>query len=159
MTGEARTGPGLGPALAVFVASIVASVPATSAAAPQWKVAVAAPGTGESAASARPAAPTGLVASCATTKGEITLDWTPVSHASAYTVYDSTTSSNGPYTTYASGVTSSTYKTGPLARKAGRRRGLTRYWFKVAAIVGNSWTSAQSSAGGELTVSANGTCH
>ena len=70
---------------------------------------------------------------------------TAVTHATTYTVYDSTTSATGTYTSVASGVTTTSWTSGTLT--AG-----TNYWFEVTVSVGSNWASAKSTATGESTI-------
>lgn len=81
-----------------------------------------------------PSAPTGLTATAQT--GEIDLKWTASSGATSYTIGRSTTST-GPFTAIASGLTSTSYRdTSSLV--AG-----TRYYYVVAAV-NSSGTSPNS---------------
>lgn len=116
-------------------------------AASNWLVQVAAGSKGEGHASILPAAPTSTAASCAapTTSKTIKVTWNAVTHATTYSVYDSTTSAGGTYSLIASGVSTTSWTSGALTSG-------TNYWFEVVAIVGSHWASVKSSATGESTI-------
>jgi hypothetical protein len=116
-------------------------------AASNWVVQVAAGSKGESQASILPAAPTGSAAACAapTTAKTIKVTWNAVTHATTYSVYDSTTSAGGTYSLIASGVATTSWTSGALSSG-------TNYWFEVVVIVGTHWASVKSSATGESTI-------
>lgn len=86
-----------------------------------------------------PAAPTGLTAT-ASGKGAIALSWAAATDATSYNVKRSTVS-GGPYTTIATGVTTTTFK------NSGLTAGVT-YFYVVSAVnsVGESPNSNQASA-------------
>jgi endoglucanase len=86
-----------------------------------------------------PAFPTGLIAA-APSSTQITLTWNAVTGATSYNVKRSTTS-GGPYTTIATGVTTTSYTDGGLT--AG-----VRYYYVVSAVIGGveSLNSAEASA-------------
>jgi cellulose 1,4-beta-cellobiosidase len=75
----------------------------------------------------------------------ITLTWVAVTHATSYTVYKATAAASGPYTSTATGVTTTTWTSGTLA--AGN------YWFEIAAYQGAHWVSTNSVATSETTTS------
>src|SRR5215831_2552886 len=85
-----------------------------------------------------PAAPTGLAATAG--NAQVTLNWNASSGASSYNIKRSTTS-GGPYTTIATGVTSTSYTNTGLANG-------TTYFYVVSAVnaVGESGNSNQASA-------------
>src|SRR5215813_12725476 len=85
-----------------------------------------------------PAAPTGLAATSG--NAQVTLNWNASSGASSYNVKRSTTS-GGPYTTIATGVTSTSYTNTGLANG-------TTYFYVVSAVnaAGESGNSNQASA-------------
>jgi fibronectin type 3 domain-containing protein len=85
-----------------------------------------------------PAAPTGLTATAGNT--QVSLSWTASSGATSYNVKRATVS-GGPYTTVATGVTTTSYTNTGLTNG-------TTYYFVVSAInsVGESANSAQVSA-------------
>jgi pectate lyase len=85
-----------------------------------------------------PAAPTGLAATAG--NAQVTLNWNASSGASSYNVKRSTTS-GGPYTTIATGVTSTSYTNTGLANG-------TTYFYVVSAVnsFGESGNSNQASA-------------
>jgi cellulose 1,4-beta-cellobiosidase len=75
----------------------------------------------------------------------IKVSWTAVTHATTYTVYDSTTSATGTYSSVAAGVATTSWTSGTLSSG-------TNYWFEVTASVGSNWTTAKSSATAESTI-------
>jgi fibronectin type 3 domain-containing protein len=85
-----------------------------------------------------PAAPTGLAATAG--NAQVTLNWNASSGASSYNVKRSTTS-GGPYTTIATGVTSTSFTNTGLTNG-------TTYFYVVSAVnsVGESGNSSQASA-------------
>jgi hypothetical protein len=87
-----------------------------------------------------PPAPTGLTAVASTQKGRILLSWQPSPGAASYKVKRSMTS-GGPYTTVATGVTTTSYTDGGLRTK-------TTYYYVVSAVnqAGESPNSNQASA-------------
>ena len=119
----------------------------TAWAATNWVVHVATTNSGEAHAQALPAAPASPTSACtspASTK-TVKVSWSAVTHATAYAVYESTTTATGTYTLATSGVTGTSWTTGVLA--AGN------YWFEVLADVGSNWASAKSTATAERTIS------
>jgi hypothetical protein len=141
----------LPPALgAVCAATILGGA---AAGATSWIVVLHTNSAGEGHAQALPAAPASPAAACAapTTAKTIKVTWTAVTHATAYSVYDSTTSATGTYTLVAGGIATNSYTTAALATG--------NYWFEVTASVGTNWAGAKSSATGESTInSANPFC-
>ena len=132
------------PALAlVCVATTFGGV---ASGATNWIVVRQANSAGEGSAQALPSAPTGVTATCTspTTSKKITVSWSAVSHATAYGVYDSTTSATGAYSLVTS-VTTTTW-TPTTALSAGN------YWYKVTASIGTNWTGVESSATVESTI-------
>ena len=114
-----------------------------------WVVHVAAGSKGESQASVLPVAPTGIAASCAapTTSKTIKVTWNAVTHATTYSVYNSTTTASGTYSLIASGVATTSWTSGALTSG-------TNYWFEVVAVVGTNWAGVKSSASAESTINA-----
>jgi hypothetical protein len=102
---------------------------------------------GETQANALPSAPTAAAAACnaPTTAKTVKITWNAVTHASTYSVYDSTTSATGTYSLLASGISTNSYTSGTLMTNK-------NYWFEVTAVVGSNWASAKSSATGESTI-------
>lgn len=133
----------------VLVAVVLASV--VPAAGSSWSLALAAGSKAEAQARPGPAAPSGVNDVCVSPSGRtVTVSWNAVADASSYTVFKSTTTSTGSYTSTATGVTGNSWTSGPLA--AGN------YWFKVEAYVGTKWVSAQSAATPtETTIATTGT--
>ena len=116
-------------------------------AAGNWVVHLAAGSKGEAHAQTLPSAPTGVSAACAapTTSKTIKVTWSAVTHATTYSVYDSTTTATGTYTLVASGVATTSWTSGTLTTG-------THYWFEVVTNVGSNWTSAKSAASAESTI-------
>ncbi len=122
-----------GALLVVVLFGLALSLLATSGtawAATNWVVHVATTNSGEAHAQALPAAPASPAAACtspASTK-TVKVSWSAVTHATAYAVYESTTTATGTYTLVMSGVTATSWTTGVLGdrqllvRGAGRRR-------------------------------------
>jgi hypothetical protein len=134
----------LPPALGAVCAALM--VGGAAAGATSWIVVLHSNSAGEGHAQAFPAAPTGPAAACAapTTSKTIKLTWNTVTHATTYSVYDSTTSATGTYTLLASGIGTNSYTTAALASG--------NYWFEVTATVGTNWAGSRSSATGESTI-------
>lgn len=116
-------------------------------AATSWLVTLHTGSSGETHSQVLPSAPTGATAACSapTTAKTIKVSWTAVSHATTYSVYDSTTSATGTYSLLAGGVSATSWTSGTLT--AG-----THYWFEVSAAIGSNWSSAKSSATAESTI-------
>ena len=112
-----------------------------------WLVHVASTNAGQAKATTLPAAPAGIGAACAapTTSKTVTVSWNTVTHATTYSVYESTTSATGTYTLAASGITTTSWTSGTLTAGA-------HYWFEVVTTIGTNWTSAKSSASPESTM-------
>lgn len=68
-----------------------------------------------------------------------------MTHATTYSVYESTTTATGTYTSVATGVTTTSWTSGTLT--AG-----TNYWFEVLAVIGTNWAGTRSVATGESTI-------
>jgi hypothetical protein len=134
--------------LIVAVAICLGTVNAAWAAG-NWVVHLVAGSKGEAHAQALPVAPTGVSDSCAApvTSKTIKVTWSAVTHATAYTVYDSTTSAGGTYAQIASGVTTLSWTSGSLTSG-------THYWFEVVAVIGSNWTSPKSAATAQSTINA-----
>ena len=72
------------------------------------------------------------------------VSWTAETGASSYTIYDSTTSITGPWTSLASGQTGTSYTTAALSGTSGG----TNYWFAVATkLTDTNWTLSTQSTG------------
>jgi hypothetical protein len=80
---------------------------------------------------------------------EVKVTWSAVTHATSYTIYDSTTSSSSGYASEATGQTGTSWTSGTLTA--------ANYWFEVAAYVGTKWVSVNSAATGETTIKTSGT--
>jgi len=124
----------------VFVmATVLSAVPASAS---SWTVAAKTASTGEARAQA---GPTGVSDTCvSSSEREVTVTWNAVTDASNYSVFKSTTLT-GSYLSAAAKVTGTSWTSGTLA--AGT------VYFKVEALVGTNWVSAESTATGETTLS------
>ena len=119
---------------------------APAAAAGLWHLALAAGSHGEAHSQAGPSAPANPAAVCSGLGLSIKVSWSAVTHASTYTVYQSTSTATGPYSAVASGVTTTSWTSGVLSTGS--------YWYEVAATVGTTWTSAKSAATAQRTITA-----
>lgn len=81
----------------------------------------------------------------AATSTTIKVTWSAVSHATAYSFYESTTSSNRTSTLVASSISTTSWTSGTWTAN-------TNYWFEVRANTGPNWVSAKSSATGDSTI-------
>ncbi len=133
--------------LVFTVALCTLSAPGSAWATTNWVVHLAASSKALARATALPAAPSSITASCAapTTSKTIKVTWGAVTHATGYSVYQSTTSATGTYTLAASGIATTSWTSGSLTAS-------TNYWFEVVAVVGTNWSSANSSASAESTI-------
>ena len=125
--------------------AVVAVQAAPSGAA--WTMSLAAGGTAQ-ASSGTLTAPGGATSICTgagANKDEVRITWNAVSRATSYTIERSTTSSAVGFSTFATGVTGTSYLTNPPAGT---------YWFRVVAARG-SWTSPPSTATGPRTTGNN----
>ena len=132
----------------VFAAVLIGLVMAPAVdAASNWVVHVGSTNSGEGKANVLPAAPASPAAACTSPASNKTIkvSWSAVTHATTYSVFQSTTSSTGTYTSIATGVTATSWTSGTTAGN---------YWFKVEALVGSNWTSPQSAATAENTITA-----
>jgi hypothetical protein len=123
-------------AVAILVVTLVVVVTAgsASASASTWAVALHAGSEGQARAQAGPLAPTGVSATCVSvSQQKVTVTWGAITHASTYTVYDSTISSLGGFAVIASGVSGTTWTSATLS--------VGSYWFEVTAYVGSQWVS------------------
>jgi hypothetical protein len=121
------------------------------AAASTWTAGLTASNSGESHTQAVPSAPTGISAVCAATRGEVTVTWDTTAHAASYTLYDSTTSATGTYSSLATGIATTSYTTGVLT--SGKN-----YWFEVVVYLGTQWASAKSTVSHERQINILGLC-
>ncbi|HUE07556.1 MAG TPA: hypothetical protein VMP41_09020 [Acidimicrobiales bacterium] len=130
-----------------LVGFVLASSTGAAWATTNWMVTLHTASSAEAHSQTVPSAPTGVTATCnaPTLTKTIKVSWTAVTHATTYTVYDSTTSASGTYTSIATGVTTTSWTSGTLT--AG-----TNYWFEVAVSVGSNWLSTKSSATAESTI-------
>ena len=138
-------------AIASLAAGLLTVATATPVLASGWAETLAAGSKAEARAITLPAGP-GVVGTACTspTASIITVTWSPVPLATGYTVFDSTTSSIGPYTSVATGLTGTSWSSGKLASG--------NYWFKLSASIGPNWTGGLSSPSGESTVVKNKAC-
>ena len=130
-----------------LVGLVLASSTGAAWAATNWMVTLHTASSAEAHSQTVPSAPTGVTAACnaPTSTKTIKVSWTAVAHATTYTVYDSTTSATGTYTSVATGVATTSWTSGTLT--AG-----THYWFEVTVSVGSNWTSTKSAATAESTI-------
>jgi hypothetical protein len=130
-----------------LVGLVLVSSTGAAWAATNWMVTLHTASSAESHSQTVPSAPTGVTAACnaPTSTKTIKVSWTAVAHATTYTVYDSTTSATGTYTSVATGVATTSWTSGTLT--AG-----THYWFEVTVSVGSNWTSTKSAATAESTI-------
>jgi hypothetical protein len=135
-------------ALACCLATVACAVAGPARAATNWTVARAGAGGGTGQAEPLPAAPGGVDAACVSLVGwTIKVSWNSVPHASAYTIYRSTTSGTSgfsAYTTVGGGTTS--YSDSNFSV-------LTSYWYRVTATVGTNWTGPQSASSPRRSIS------
>jgi fibronectin type 3 domain-containing protein len=129
----------------VTIVCAVALLGGAAAGATSWVVVLHASSAGEGHAQTLPSAPTSVTASCPapTTSKTITVTWGAVTHATTYSIYDSTTSATGTYTLVTS-VSTTSYTSGTLATG--------NYWYEVTASIGTNWASGKSTASGESTI-------
>jgi cellulose 1,4-beta-cellobiosidase len=133
--------------LVVGTALSLISFTKTAWATTNWVAHLAAGSKGAGHAQALPSAPTSPAASCnaPTTSKTIKVTWSAVTHATTYSVYDSTTTAGGTYSLIASGVATASWTSGTLTSG-------THYWFEVVANIGNNWSSVKSAATGSTTI-------
>jgi hypothetical protein len=132
-------------ALAVVVALALSVTQEPSTAASNWTLSVHGTSSGESRSKSLPSAPGSATASCTSViSNTIKVTWSAVTGASSYTVYEATSAASGPYSSAATGVTSTSWTSPGLSTGD--------YWFEVAAYEGANWASANSSATAESTV-------
>ena len=133
-------------AACTLIAAAGVWVPAPATAAGTWHPALATGSHGEAQSQAGPAAPANPAAVCSGLGLSIKVSWSAVTHASTYTVYQSTTAATGPYSSVASGVTGTSWTSGILTTG--------NYWYEVTATVGSAWTSVKSAATAQRTITA-----
>lgn len=103
--------------------------------------------SGEAKSTVAPSAPTGVSATCTSSSAKaVKVAWSAVTHATSYTVSQSSTSATSGYTVVATGVTALNWTTGSLSTG--------NHWYEVAAAVGTHWASANSSGVGPRTIAA-----
>ena len=101
--------------------------------------------SGEAKSTAAPGAPTGVSATCTSSSAKtVKVAWSAVTHATSYTVSQSSTSATSGYSVVATGVTARNWTTGSLSTG--------KYWYAVAATVGTHWASVHSSGVGSRTI-------
>jgi hypothetical protein len=116
-----------------------------------WTVSVAAGSKAQAQAPSATPVPTGVTATCvSSTQTTVTVTWTAETGAQTYTVYDSTTSATGPWTSLGP-VTAPTvtYTSGSLTPAGG-------YYFAVTTTLSDAaWgASTQSTASAKRTIGA-----
>ena len=116
-------------------------------AAPNWDIGLGSPSGGQTPAEGAPSAPDGVTAMCASPTGNTAeVGWNAVSQATTSTIFYSTTSSTSGFAPAATGVVGTSWTSSGLASGD--------YWFEVAVSVGTYWTSPDSSATAQLTITA-----
>ncbi len=119
----------------LMVSLMATSMPVSAST--NWHISLAAASHGEARATSL-ATPSGTAGTCVSPTGAtIKVTWSATTHASSYTVYDSTTSSSSGFAIVAASVVGTSWTSGSLAAAT--------YWFKVTAHVG-TWTSSQSAS-------------
>ena len=132
-------------AFGVSAVTVLCLVPAPMAAASNWTASIQLGSTAESNSGSPPAAPSGVTATCTSPlTATIAVTWNPVSNASTYDVYQSTTSSSAGYVMAESDVSGTSWTTGSLTTG--------NYWFEVSASVGAFWAGPNSIATAPRTV-------
>ena len=116
-----------------------------ASAASNWATAINAGSNGEAQAQTAPSAPSGVTATC-TSALQTTVDvsWNAVAHATTYTIFESTTSSSTGFSSVATGVVGTSWRSPSLPTGS--------YWFEVVAYVGTNWTSPNSAATAQRTI-------
>ena len=84
-----------------------------------------------------------------TTSKTIKVSWSAVTHATSYSVYESTTSATAGYTLAVTGITTTSWTSGTLAAAT--------HWFEIVVVSGTNWTSANSTATSQATIHNSGT--
>lgn len=136
--------------VAATVAGAALLISACPAFATSWALLLKSGSAAEAQAHAAPAAPTGVSAACVSPSQRlIKVSWSAVTHATTYTVEDSTTSATGTYAPIATGQAGTSWTSASLT--AGN------YWFEVETYMGTKWLSVNSSATVETTTHNTGT--
>jgi hypothetical protein len=119
---------------AIVSGAVLASVATTClAASDTWPVTLRPGSSGETAATGLTV--TNVMAACGPTPDQVTVTWDRITVPAGYRVWEATGSPT-TFTTVASGVTTATWTSPPLAPGT--------YWFAVSAGNWDSWTSALS---------------
>lgn len=130
---------------------IALSAPGQVASATSWATVLRAGSSGEALAQTLPSAPSGPAASCKTaTSSAVIVSWAAATHATTYTVYQSTTSATTGFSVAAHGIATTSWTSSAL--------NTGNYWFKVTVTVGSNWASSQSTSTLEATVVKNSSC-
>jgi hypothetical protein len=113
----------------------------TALAATNWLVGRGGANGGAGKADPLPAAPGSVTAACVSLLGwSIKVTWDAVPHASAYTIYRSTSSSSSGFSVYDTvGGSTTSYTDSNFSV-------LTSYWYRITATVGANWTGPQSAS-------------
>ncbi len=119
---------------------------AVPASATTWAAALGSGSHGESQAKPAPSPPATVSTVCVApaTERVVTVSWTAVTDATTYSIFKSTSTSTGSYSSTATGLTGTSWESGTLATG--------NVWFEVEAFVGTNWVSAKSSASNETTL-------
>jgi fibronectin type 3 domain-containing protein len=122
---------------------------APSANATNWAAGLNTASAAQATADTLPSAPSGVSATCTSpTQTTIVVTWSAVTHATSYTIYQSTTSQNAGYAVVATAATT-TWTTAALANN--------KYFYEITTNIGTNWTSARSGSTTKRTISS-GTC-
>ena len=120
-------------------------VQASAAAASSWTTNLGASSSGETQTQPAPSAPTGVSATCTSAlQTTVKVSWNAVTHATTYTIFESTTSSSTGFSSVATGIAGTSWNSPSLSTGT--------YWFEVAAYVGTNWTSLNSTATAQRTI-------
>jgi hypothetical protein len=124
--------------LMVVFTGVLVSVPG-AAWASSWVIPLNVGSRGDAQGHTLPPAPSGVAAACSSSSGKtIKVTWNSVTHASSYSIYQSTVSGASGFSLAASGVTGTSWTSGTLSNAT--------YWFEVAAKIGTNWAGPNSTA-------------
>jgi hypothetical protein len=126
--------------LAVAIALAVVLARTLVGASTHWQPTLKTGMTAESKATAKPAAPGSVTASCySSSRQKVTVSWSAVTHATSYTVWENSTSSA------TASVTTTSWTSATLSA--------TTYRFKVSANFGTKWKGTKSGYTSTITIS------
>jgi len=134
--------------LAVPLTFALLSAPGIASAS-SWVDTLASGSRGQAQAQVLPSAPVSVVALCTSpTTKTIQVTWAALTHATSYSVYQSTTSASTGYSLAASGVIATSWTSGTLPKAT--------YWFELAGYIGTNWVSPNSTATGSHVIATGG---